>query len=107
MREEIRWMTAGVDGAETRQDASSTTEDGSADSMSDGTAAGLPAVGSAKAGGRGFQPRGLGRKQSKAESSRLCSSRCNHGWTRMNTDENTGSASSVKSVPSVVVGSGD
>ena len=89
MREEIRRVTAGVDGAETRQDASSTTEDGSAASMPDGAVAGLPAEGSAKAGGRGFQPRGLGGKQSKAASCRFSSIWCNHGWTRINTDEET------------------
>ena len=68
-----------MDGTATRQDASSTAEDGSAVSMPDGTAAGLPAVGLAKAGGRGFQPRGLGGKQSKAESGRLYSNRCDRG----------------------------
>ena len=79
VREEIRWVTAGVDGAETRQDASSTAEDGSVDSMSDGTAAGLPAEGLVAAGGRGFQPRGSGQKHPKVVSFRLFSIRCDHG----------------------------
>ena len=95
MREEIRRVTAGVDGAETRQDASSTTEDRSAVSMPDGMAAGLPAVGSAKAGGRSFPPRGLGGKQSKAASFGLRSIRCNHGWTPIDTAEAARSVISV------------
>ena len=83
MCEEIRRVTAGVDGTETRQDASSTAEDGPADSMSDGTVAGLPAVGSAKAGGAGS---------------------VQSGATADYADHADEEISSVESVPSVVVG---